>query len=115
LRLASGGVGDNLKVRDVATGLEQEASSSEVQNLREVVYSADGQISLTLAYNGNVRVRCLSTRYERTVRLGNFNTYCSAFSRDGRSLALGDQDGTVRVWELDRVVNAMTEKTVQNR
>jgi WD40 repeat protein len=102
LRLASGGICDHLRTWDVATGLEQEASPTEVQNLREVVYSADGQMSLTLAYNDNVRIRCQSTGYERTVRLGNLITYCSAFSPDGRSLALGDQDGTVRVWELNR-------------
>jgi WD40 repeat protein len=115
LTLASGGVTDHLRAWEIASGLELEASPTEVENLREAVFSADGRISLTLTLDGNVRLRCQFARYERTVRLGNFNRYCSAFSPGGRALALGDQDGTVRVWELDRVVNVMAEKKVQDR
>ena len=98
-----------IKFWDVATGREQTGLWSDLQNSRQVAYSADGQITVAIQYDDIVKIGDVSTRGGQTVALGTFQTICSAFSPDGPSLALGDLDGTVRVWDLNRLVNTETK------
>jgi WD40 repeat protein len=113
--LASGGVCDSLKCWDIATGLEKAASRIKVNGIRDVAFSADGQMLIALKYNGDVHLRGHSARSERTICLGNFNNICSAFSTDGLLLASGDIDGTLRIWDLSRAVNGRHEPPVLDR
>jgi WD40 repeat protein len=98
--LATGGYCDALKVWDVATGLERITSLSQVPSIRDVVFSADGQMVIAAELNGNLQLWRPFTGYTRTVHLGQFNTHCTAFSPGGRLLALVGSDGAVRVWDL---------------
>jgi WD40 repeat protein len=74
-----------------------------VQSVRDVAFSADGQIVFAAELNGNVQLRSPFGGNSRTVHLGEFNTHCTAFSPGGHLLALVDSDGTVRVWDLKAV------------
>ena len=103
--LAAGGLCDRLKLWDVASGLERVASPVEVQSVRDVVFAADGQAAIAMELNGNVRLRGVFARDVRTVHLGDFNTYCAAFSPGGRLLAIVNSDGTLMVWELKRIAD----------
>jgi WD40 repeat protein len=102
LTLASAGTCDNLKFWDVKTGQERVSSRTEDRGSRNIVFSAYGAKLIVADFNGNVRLMDLSARSEQTFRLGIFNTYCSAFSPGGASIALGDMDGTLRIWHLTR-------------
>jgi WD40 repeat protein len=102
LTLASGGVCDNLRLWDVATGLERVSSPKVVGGIRDVVFSDCGQMLVAAKYDGSVLLRGLSTRSERTICVGSSGTRCSTFSPDRSLLVLGDLDGIVRVWNLNR-------------
>jgi WD40 repeat protein len=115
LTLASGGVCDNLRLWDVATGLERVSVPTEVAGIREVVFSDCGQTLVALKYDGSVLFRGLSAKSERTICLGSSGTSCSAFSPDKSLLVLGDLDGIVRVWNLNRFVLTGLEKPVLDR
>jgi WD40 repeat protein len=73
-----------------------------VADIREVVFSECGQMLVALKYDGSVFLRGLSARSERTICVGSSGTRCSAFSPDRSLLVLGDMDGIVRVWDLNR-------------
>jgi WD40 repeat protein len=105
LTLASASMSENTKLWDVATGLEQAASRTVVHGVRQVAFSADGRMVIAAKQSGELYLRVLSAKCERTIRLGSFDTYCSAFSPDRSLLAQGDIHGTVRIWDLNAVVN----------
>ena len=113
--LASAGISGNLAFWDVATGLEREALRSNFGSIRDIVFSADGQTLIAAKLDGNLRLRGIGVRYEQTIQLGTFPTHSSAFSPGGRLLALGDFDGTVRVWDLNGITKWRTERPVVNR
>jgi WD40 repeat protein len=115
LTLASGGVCDNLRLWDVATGLERVSLPTEVAGIREVVFSDCGQTLVALKYDGSVLFRGLSARSERTICVGTSGTRCSAFSPDRSLLVLGDLDGIVRVWDLNRFLLTGPEMPVLDR
>jgi WD40 repeat protein len=115
LTLASGGVCDNLRLWDVATGLERVSSTTKVYCVREVVFSDCGQMLIAAKYDGSVLLRGLSARSERTICVGSSGTRCSAFSPDRSFVALGDLDGIIRVWNLNRFVLTGLEKPVLDR
>jgi WD40 repeat protein len=94
-----------IRIWDVATGREQAGFWAHVMNARNVAYSADGHIAMAIEYHDAVKISDVSMRRERTISLGTFRTIFSAFSPDGASLAIGDMDGTVRVWDLNRLVS----------
>jgi WD domain, G-beta repeat len=105
LTLASGAICENTKLWDVATGLEKAAPRTEGPGVREVAFSADGQRLMAATYDGNIHLRDLYAGCEQTICLGKFSTLSSAFSLDGLLLAQGDMLGTVRIWDLNAVVN----------
>jgi WD40 repeat protein len=105
LTLASAGAGDNVKLWDVGTGLERASlRTTEGGSIRNVVFSARGEKLIAANFNGDVHLTGLAARSERIICTGNFSTYCSAFSPDGLSLALGDINGIMRIWDLNRVM-----------
>jgi WD40 repeat protein len=102
--LASGDVCGNIRLRDVATGLERVGPRTEVVNLQQIAFTADGQTLIAAKCNGELTISGLFAKFKRTIRLGNFYTYCSAFSPSGSLIAQTDSDGKVRVWDLTKVV-----------
>jgi WD40 repeat protein len=114
LTLASGDF-DVLKLWDIATGLEQAAYRTELDTVREIVFSAKGRALIAADSYGSVYFRVLSGPCARTVRLANLHGHCSKFSPDGSALALADPDGNVRIWNLDQVVNRRLETSVADR
>ena len=105
LTLATAGVCRKIRFWEVATGRKQTDLRTNAENTRNIAYSADGQTAIIMKYDDLLLINDINTISERTIVLGAFNTLCSAFSPDGLSLALGDMDGTVRVWDLNRLVN----------
>jgi WD40 repeat protein len=103
--LASGGLCDGINLWDVETGLERKVSRTGLLSVRDVVFSADGQMVIAALLGGDVQLRNVFAGYTRTVHLAGFNTHCSVLSPDGRLLALVDGEGTVRVWDLRAVAN----------
>ena len=104
--LACGSVNEPLRFWDVATGVEQGARRAEGHGIRRVAFSSCEHTVIAMTYDGNVTVSDLALRREQTIPLGKFQTICSTISPDGLLLALGDLDGTVRVWDLNRFVKA---------
>jgi WD40 repeat protein len=102
--LASGDVCGNIILRDVATGLERLGPRTEVVGLQEIAFTADGQTLIATKSNGELNISGLFVTLERTIRFGNFYTYCSVFSPNGSLIAQTDSDGNVRVWDLTKVV-----------
>ena len=115
LTLAYIGACGNLILWDVATGRERVASQLEGAMVQDFVFSADGQMLIHKPSTGNVHIRGVSARYDRTIRLGNFLSCSWAFSPGGLFLAMADVDGTMRVWDLSRVVNRKLESSVLDK
>jgi WD40 repeat protein len=113
--LAFGSVMDPLSICDVATGREQMRGRTEVYGTRQVAFSADDRTLMGVRYDGNMKISDRSSRCERTISLGNRQPICSALSPDGLLLALGELDGTVRVWDVNRIVRAHFDPSARER
>jgi WD40 repeat protein len=117
--LASGTVGKNVKLWDVATGtlrqtLESHPAQLDDLNLNEcVVFSPDGTKLASVSKDQSVKVWDPATGHELFTLKGPAGDMTSlAFSPDGRTLVSGNWYGTVTLWD---VINGKELKTLGGR
>jgi WD40 repeat protein len=109
--LVSGGICDNLKVWDVATGQLRTPSETEVQSVGEAIFGHDSSILFAAKVNGQLHVRHPAEGIDQTITLGNSGIRCSAFSPAGSLVALAEAEGGVTVWDLSSLVTDPTSAT----
>ena len=109
----------SLKVWNAETGEEQSeftdliASSAGLEGednsgVRDVVFSPDGA-TLAIANADLVRLLDAATHKELRTFAGHVGgIHAVAFSSDGRLLASGSSDGTVKVWDVETSANRRT-------
>jgi WD40 repeat protein len=88
-----------------ALGQEQAARQSERDDLGSVnalTFSPNGKI-LAVAHERGFRLRHLTTGKE-LVRSDSRGTFAVAFNSDGKTIAMGMADGTIRLWPTDAEV-----------
>jgi WD40 repeat protein len=98
--LASACINDRVRLWDVATGRERGAFDVPKSTVRVIGFDRGGQRLLALTDWAMISVWDIATGRVRAVIREDAEVFCAAFSRDGRFLAAGGLDATLRVWEL---------------
>jgi WD40 repeat protein/serine/threonine protein kinase len=97
--VASGGADQTIRLWDAATGQELRKLTGHRGTIREVAFSSDGKMLASAGLDGSAKVWDVGSG----TLLHNFATAgecgCVAFSREGDTLAAGD-DGKLRLWDL---------------
>ena len=83
-----------LKQRSQQRGVEGLTKSIE-----KVTYSPDWQIRAILSTSGSIDVENLQLNQMQTLAHGRW-VHAVAFSPDGKMLASGDDNGTIKLWRL---------------
>lgn len=98
--LASGGEDQTIRLWDMETG----KCTQELQGyngwIRRLACSPDGQSLCSTTYSKGVVLRDLESGREVRSYQANRDVEAAAFSPDGNTLAAGDDDGTVYLWEV---------------
>src|SRR5262249_3901711 len=89
--------GDGVQVWDPANGQEI-AILKTSKKAHSVAFTDDGQYLGAAVADGSIEVWNLTTRRRLVVVKGNAGATSLVFSPDGR-FAVGNTDGTVRIWE----------------
>ncbi|KAI2841165.1 hypothetical protein CBS11350_6599 [Aspergillus niger] len=95
-------VGDRLiKIWDLATGTMQHTLGTKNFSAPKVASSQDGRL-LACTSGSNIIVWNMSTQTLHQICEGHRNqVWAVAISPDGRRLASGSQDATIKIWDLD--------------
>jgi WD40 repeat protein len=113
--LASGSVCDGLRLWDAATGRQLTTTRSENTSAREVKFSNDGRLLIEVRLSGVVVIWELATKHKSTLHTKCSTSHCSSVSSDARFLAMGDNNGILKVWDLTQAVSKSSEKNIPDR
>ena len=113
--LASGSAANGLRLWNVATGRELTTIPSENTSVREVKFSNDGRLLIEVRLSGVVVLWDLATKHKSTLHTKCSTSHCSSVSSDARFLAMGDNNGILKVWDLTRAVSKSSEKNIPDR
>jgi WD40 repeat protein len=113
--LASGSVCDGLSLWDVATGRQLTTIRSENTSVRDVKFSNDGRMLIEVRLSGVVVLWDLVTKHKPTLQTKCSTSHCSSVSSDARFLAMGDNNGVLKVWDLTYAVNKSSDKNIPDR
>ena len=88
---------DELRIYDAHSGLEQVAIHAELDHLKAMAFSPDGDTVVGVGYNITFWNATTGERL-RSIRHKDYTNYSVAFSPTGSHLAVGGIHGCVRVW-----------------
>lgn len=99
--LASGGLGPDVKLWDVATNAQKATLRGHWSPVGSLAFSRDGRTLASGSTDGDVRLWDVATDLERATVAGHSSEVRGlAFSPDGRTLASGSLDGSVMLWDV---------------
>ncbi len=97
--LAGGDIGGPIYLWSVADG-EQRALTGHTGWIDSVQFSPDGKTLLSTSQDGTARLWSVATGESQVLAL-DAQVYNGVFSRDGRSVALGCENGSVHLYSID--------------
>ena len=110
--LASKSNDGTIRLWDAATGQHKETLS--VNNLRNVSINSDGTMLAGVYSSRNISLRDIATESEIMSLTGHTSDISHVtFSPNGKTLATGSSDRTVRLWDLSTRVN-ITPSTIES-
>jgi WD40 repeat protein len=89
-----------MRLWDVATGLERAAIRTDRDSIKAAVFSPDGRTLIVARGGGIIQLWDVAAGHETASRRIDSDNTHMAFTSDGRFLAAGCADATVRVWDL---------------
>jgi WD40 repeat protein len=104
-RLLAAGSWFRLHVWDLGSGTMRSIATEHNGLLTSVAFSPDGRLLATLGRHTDSAIRLLDTKDFKAVKRYQAHELCGAmvrFSPDGRTLASGSDDESVRLYRLDK-------------
>jgi hypothetical protein len=94
-------IGDYLEVRDAKSHTLLHEQHRHENTIGRIAISADSGRVATISDDLTVRISALTSQGDERILLGHRSRATAvAFSQDGRRLATGAENGTVRVWDV---------------
>ena len=103
-RLASGSLDQTARIWDATTGSSLGVLHGHRAKIDGVRFASDGRRLLTHTVDGAMRLWETSDGAFLSLLSGHSGVSSIHLSRDGQLLAVADERGTVRIWDLDRTI-----------